>query len=342
MITLFTGQPGGGKTLYCVSKMLRPLIGAKLEWENDDGERVTTPYTIYSNIRGLLLEHELIDYDRAATWHTWCKPGDVIVLDECQKLFVRRPNGSKVPDHTHELEEHRGKHSVDFILITQHPMLLDSHVQSLVGRHLHMRRVANMDLSVIYEWDHCSKSLLFKNSVTKSPWRFDKSAYALYKSARAHTKQPRKLPGLVWFVLFGLVGAAIAGPTAISRISERMDPTRNTTLAQVRPDQPQQISASAPGAPGQTSAPGQASSSPASAELDLVPSAFKVELAGCIYRPDKGCICYTPQGRPVEADSELCSSLAEGRPPLSASRLPESNLPGSDIAASLEIHSYSQ
>lgn len=335
MITLLTGQPGGGKTLFTVAKLLRPLIGAMLDWVNEDGEKVSTPRTIYTNIRGFLMEHELIDYDRAATWPTWCKPGDVIVLDEAQKLFVRRPNGSKVPEHTHELEEHRGKYSVDFIIITQHPMLIDSHVQNLVGRHLHVRRVGNMELSVIYEWDHCSKSLLFKNSVTKSPWRFDKSAYALYKSARAHTKQPRKLPGLVWFVLFGLVGAAIAGPSAISRISERMDPTRNTTLAQVRPGQVQQIPA-APGAPGQAAVPGQAVPALASTELELVPPSPPVQLAGCIYRPAKGCICYTPQGRPVEADSELCSSLAQARPPLPSSRLPEGNLPPQDLVRYLE------
>lgn len=307
MITFLTGLPGGGKTLLTVSKLLMPLIGATETWENEDGEMVTTKRVIYTNIRGLLLDHEFIDYERASKWHEWCKPGDVIVLDECQKLFVRRPNGAKVPDYVHELEEHRGKHSVDFILITQHPMLIDGHVQNLVGRHLHLRRVANMNLSVVYEWDSCSKTLLYKNAITKSPWRFDKKAMQLYKSARAHTKQPRKIPGLVWFILAGFCGAAYAFPTLKDRLSERIT------------GKPAQV-AQSDAAPGQKSEyvkdgikytvettttqvsplPLPTASSPLQASAMLA--------AGCIATVAQGCKCFDQVGKKVDSDPAMCPS----------------------------------
>ena len=136
MITLITGAPGSGKTIYTVSKMLSPYIGKTVKEVTDDGEEIEWPVVIITNIRGLLFDHQFVDYEYLQKWPEWCKPGMILVIDECQKLFVRRPAGSKVPEHVHELEEHRGKHSVDFVLITEHPMLIDTHVQNLVGRHL--------------------------------------------------------------------------------------------------------------------------------------------------------------------------------------------------------------
>lgn len=303
MITLLTGLPGGGKTLLTVSKLLMPLIGATETWENDDGEMVTTKRVIYTNIRGLLLDHEFIDYERAAKWHEWCKPGDVIVLDECQKLFVRRPNGAKVPDYVHELEEHRGKHSVDFILITQHPMLIDGHVQNLVGRHLHLRRVANMNLSVVYEWDSCSKTLLYKNAITKSPWRFDKKAMQLYKSARAHTKQPRKIPGLVWFILAGFAGAAYAFPTLKDRLSDRIS-GKPAEVAQAN-DAPGQKSEYVKDGVKYTVETTTTQASPMPLQAASEPIQAAPQLAGCIRLAER-CNCYDQSGAKYKVEPAIC------------------------------------
>jgi zona occludens toxin len=223
MITLITGVPGSGKTLYAISKLLAPLVGEMIPIE-EDGVTTMHPRTVYTNINGLLLDHELIDggdNQGLKDWHTWAKPGSVICFDEFQKPWPPRPNGAKVPDDIQALDTHRHM-GVDFILVTQNCMNVDRHVIGLVGRHLHIRRVANMALSVVYEWDHASKSLLFKNSITKSPWRFDKKIYKLYKSAEVHTKQPRKMPGLVWFILLGLAGFAYMGPSLYNRLHERI------------------------------------------------------------------------------------------------------------------------
>jgi zona occludens toxin len=225
MITFITGAPGSGKTLYTISKLLAPIVGTSVTGDKDvldetTGLPIEYKRTIFTNIKGLLVDHELIADDYLNTWHEWAKPGSIICYDEVQKPWPPRPNGAKVPDYIQHLETHRHM-GVDFIVMTQHPMLVDRNLVNLVGRHLHIRRVGNMPLAVVYEWDHTSKSLLYKNSITKSPWRYDKKVYKLYKSADLHTKQPRRIPGLIWFLLIGLAAFAYLGPSAYFRLQER-------------------------------------------------------------------------------------------------------------------------
>lgn len=312
-LTMITGTPGSGKTLYTVSELLRPLIGQMIPVTDDDGVVTFHPRTIYSNINGLLLDHELIvgeapheggwsfkdkewhfsgNDQGLHNWHEWAKPGAVIVFDEFQKPWPPRPNGAPVPPDIQALDTHRHM-GVDFILITQNPLNVDRHITGLVDRHLHVRRVANMGMAVVYEWDHASKSLLFKNSLSKSPWRYDKSAYKLYKSAKVHTKQHRKMPALVWFLAAALAGGAYLVPSAAGRIANAGKPALESA---------------------------KRASAPASAASPLVPSAplatvvsapasddNQVTYMGCAaFR--KRCQCYDDNGRPVEVEPEVCQS----------------------------------
>lgn len=319
-ITIVTGVPGSGKTLLTVSELLRGIVGTTVPAQDKDGKAIEIQRTVYTNINGLLLDHELIDGNEEAGlrgWHKWAKPGALICYDEFQKVWPPRPNGSKVPDDIQALDTHRHM-GVDFILVCQHLMNVDRHILGLCDRHMHVRRVANMPLSVVYEWDHASRSLLYKNALTKRPWRFPKDAFKLYKSAEIHTKQRRKMPGLVWFILAGLVGAAWAAPAAFSRISDRMDPTKNATLQAVAQDH----KAAAPGAVVATAAAGSepvAPGQPGQAE--------PVEISGCVYQVNKGCSCFTAAGRKVEVQEDICTALEATRKPLAANALPESNLP---------------
>jgi zona occludens toxin len=244
MITAETGLPGAGKTLYAVDKLLRPLVGSTVMHEDADGKVQEVKRVIYSNINGLLLEHEKIDAGASWThdgktdtwsqpqggdkfglnnWHEWAKPGSVIVFDEIQKPWPLSAAGSKVSPCITALETHRHM-GVDFIVMTQHPMLIHANLVRLVGRHLHIRRMGNMGLAIVYEWDSCSRTLLYKNAFAKSPYRYAKDVFKLYKSAELHTKQPRKMPSLVWGVGIGLAAMAYFGPVAYSRIAERINP----------------------------------------------------------------------------------------------------------------------
>lgn len=259
MITIITGTPGAGKTLYTIEKLLLPLVGKSMIGTDANGQPVEIPRTIYTNINGLQVDHELIDggdNQGLRDWHTWAKPGSVIVFDEVQKAWPPRPNGSKVPDDIQALDTHRHM-GVDFILITQNVVNVDKHIHALGGRHLHVRRVANMRLAVVYEWDHISRGLMYSKSITKAPWRYDKKVFKLYKSAQLHTKQPRSTPGLVWFILAGLVAMVVLGPTLKARMDDRFNPKAKPEIAQAGPDG-KPLPAGAPGAPGTAQAQAQA------------------------------------------------------------------------------------
>lgn len=225
MITLITGTPGAGKTLYCISKLLRDLVGSVVKSTDENGEQKETTRRLVTNIPRLLLDHELIDGDEEhglRGWHKWCKPGDVIVPDEVQRYWPPRPNGSKVPEDISALETHRHK-GVDFIIITQHPMLLDRNVLALVGRHLHVRRFGGIGASIVYEWDHCSRSLMYSKALNKSPFRYDKSVFKLYLSSELHTKPKTRIPTLAYVVLVALAAAAYFVPSIVNRIAAKSD-----------------------------------------------------------------------------------------------------------------------
>lgn len=310
-ITLITGVPGSGKTLYAISNLLKQYIGATVAQEVD-GVTTIHPRTIYSNINGLLLEHELIDAgdnQGLRDWHTWARPGSVICFDEFQKAWPPRPNGSKVPDDIQALDTHRHM-GVDFIVITQNCMNCDRHILGLVDRHLHVRRVANMGMAVVYEWDHCSKSLLYKNALTKAPWRYDKSVFKLYKSAEVHTKQKRKLPGLVWFVLAGLAGAAYAVPSLKNRITERISGKPAVSVSSL--DQPkvgQKMEYSKDGVTYTVETVQGAIASP-SAVAPAAPASAPLAapvVAGCIATPKK-CFCTDASGLPATVEPGYCEA----------------------------------
>lgn len=311
MITFLSGTPGAGKTLYAITKLLQSVVGTTIKQEVD-GQMVEYPRTIYTNIRGLMIDHEMIDGSDTGglrNWHEWAKPGSVILFDEVQKVWPPRPNGSKVPSDIEHLETHRHM-GVDFILISQHPTLCDGNLTKLAGRHLHVRRVGNMPFAIVYEWDHMSRQLLYAKAFTKAPWKYDKKVFKLYKSADLHTKQPRKLPGLVWFLLAGLVAMAVMGPTFYGRMQERIG---NPKAAQVSTDPKK-----GPGAP--PSVPD--GPVPVGTAVAVAPKEAERAFAGCALMGQR-CTCFDADGAAVDKGPGFCTIHTGG-----ASNRPLNDLKG--------------
>lgn len=340
MITLITGTPGAGKTLYAISKLILPLIGKTVTRKNENGEEEELPRTVYTNINGLLVDHELIgpggqwsgnqnkwifepmgEGQGLRDWHTWAKPGSVIVYDEFQKVWPPRPNGSPVPPDLQALDTHRHM-GVDLVLITQSPNNHDRHVQGLAGRHLHVRRMGNMGLTIVYEWDHCSRSLMYSKAVSKAPWKYDKKVFRLYKSAEVHTKTPRKLPTLAFVAIAALVGALYFVPTAIQRIKHQGEKTAETTQGAAASGKPGQATISSLPEGVQASTydytafiprlPDQPNSAPAFDALRQVVNMPRV--IGGICTQKKGCQCLTEQGTDAGLNDVQCRDWMASRP----------------------------
>lgn len=324
-LTLVTGVPGSGKTLYSIEKLLIPLLGTTVKREREDGTFEELPRTVFTNINGLQLDHELIDFNGSWVqsggtwkhttdpkrpgeelhkkgihhWHEWAKPGAFLFLDEFQKAWPPRPNGAAVPPDIQALDTHRHM-GVDMVLITQNCNNIDRHVLGLVDRHLHIRRFANLPAAVVYEWDHASRALLYRNAITKKPWRYDKKVFKLYKSAEVHTKQSRNIPGLVWFMLVGLVAFAFLGPTLYNRMQERFHPEQVKAKQAADP-----LIIPDPLPPGeQPSQAAQPGADQLVASVDQALESAEV-FAGCL-KARSVCHCYTNHGHKVEKEPQAC------------------------------------
>ncbi|WP_211453008.1 zonular occludens toxin domain-containing protein [Collimonas antrihumi] len=172
MITIITGLPGNGKTLYA-------LWFVKM-WAEKDNRPV-----FYSGINDLKLPWTEIDADK---WFD-APPNSIVVIDECQRVFRPRTATKEVPKHVSELETHRHK-GIDLVLITQHPSLADIALRRLAGKHMHVVRRWGTQSATVHEWpavkDNCDKNPGRKDSI-KHAWKYPKAVYEYYKSAEVHT-----------------------------------------------------------------------------------------------------------------------------------------------------------
>lgn len=295
MITLITGTPGAGKTLYAIAEVLPQYAGR----------------TLYvDGIPDLLIDHEQ-PAGEIVDWHVWLPENAVLVIDEVQRVWRPRHAGSQVPPgvQAFEIHRHRGQ---DIVLITQHPNLLDNNIRRLVGRHLHIRRVFGWQRALVYEWDHCSDPGRISTAIKRS-WGYPRKAFALYRSATAHTARHQRVAWPVW-----VAGAAILaiGPAiwySVHRIKSRVE-----TPIPVAAQGEVPTKASDQGIPDSTSAawvptdyqprdPIHPESAPAYDNLRQV-QAFPV-VAGCVASADR-CVCYTQQATRLYLPDQDCRRLS--------------------------------
>lgn len=204
------------------------------------------------------------DYRRvpmsAACWWLWCQPGDVIVIDECQRLFRPFASGRKIPGFIAMLETHR-HYGIDMVLITQHPNLIHSNVRALIGKHRHVRRLVGGMQRVVYEWDRCSSPDKTRDALSNKPWRPDKSTYQLYKSAEIHTRQSfavspalvfavlglLALPGALWYAYARVTSSVTASARPVAVVAAASEPAVPQPVSVIQPDPVQPVApASAP------------------------------------------------------------------------------------------------
>lgn len=192
MITLITGSPGAGKTLLAVGEFLKEAEA--------QGRTI-----VVDAIPDLAIEHE-----PAPPVSEWTKQvedassqegkkllfnfqqGALVVIDEAQRVYRPRPVGSKVPPEVAAFETHRHQ-GLDFILLTQHPNLIDSNVRKLVGRHIHIRDLGVLGRK-IYEWPEVGNPDQFRGAPIQRGYKMRKGAFSLYKSASLHVKPKRGIP----------------------------------------------------------------------------------------------------------------------------------------------------
>lgn len=305
MINLITGLPGASKTLYTLSIV-------------DALSKSTNRPVFYSGIADLKLPNWTeIEADK---WFE-CPANSLVVIDECQRVFRPRTNGTVPPPHVSELETHRHK-GIDLYMVTQHPMLADTALRRLSGRHLHVVRQFGMQRSTVHEWpsvkDTCDKTSGRADSI-KHLWSFDKSMFDKYKSAEVHTVK-RVIPmrvKLLMCIPFLLAAAVYYG---YKRFEAKTKPDA------VLVDQAKYIGVSSPGAK-QAASYKNAMEDAKQYAYDRTPRveslAFTAPRYDEVTKPTiapvpvacvqsaKGCKCYSQQGTRLDVDVTMCKKIVD-------------------------------
>lgn len=314
MINLITGLPGNGKSLFA--------IGYIKQW----AERENRP-VFYSGVTLTEEGKQALGWTEidALEWFK-CPAGAIVFIDEAQRVFRPRMHGKDVPKHVAELETHRHA-GMDLVLITQHPMLIDNEVRRLAGSHRHVVRMMGTQRATIHEWcevrQDCEKGSRRSDS-EKTIWAYDKSIYALYKSAELHTVK-RKIPKVVFLLALApvVIGLAIWWMVSYGK---------KVTVAPAEPG----VSVSEGGmqktglaVPGRNSE-GKAFDPVADAKNYVVVNTPRLEglphtapkyddltkpevapvPVACV-ATEKRCLCYTQQGTRMDVRDQQCRDIAE-------------------------------
>lgn len=330
-IILVTAAPGGGKTLTTVGLMMQDALKQGRSLHTMGIPDLSLPHFPVPEVEQWT-ELRKSEEDPSLMLPYFKFPANaLVVIDECQRVYRKRPSGSKVPDHVAALETHRHT-GIDIVLLTQHPNKVDPEVLAVVGRHIHLR-----DVGVFgrwwYEWPEYTDPKQFKSCPVKKRFQLPKESFDLYTSSTKHIKPVRTFPPALKLVLVGSVVAALAISWMVHRINSQLHPTEA---------QASEASKSIQGK-GANLAPGQiAQTEPktgaAVIEDFIPPHPMHPELApayagklsinsvpqivGCMEVKGGPCNCYTQQYTKVDVPPQMCRDWIKN-PPFDPYRQPQ-------------------
>ena len=309
MISLATGLPGHGKTLFTIS------------FVKELSEKENRP-VFYSGIKDLALPWIEIDPEK---WME-CPTGSIIVIDECQRLFRPTGSGAKVPEYISALETHRHQ-GLDIFLITQHPMLMNSNVRRLTERHWHIARRFGMQRATIFQFESCKDQPLSQQAnAQRLDWAYPKKSYEYYKSAEVHTVK-RRIPTKV-YVILGMIalaggagyyvydrqvnGAMVKG-IAKGKGQEITTGTQTETPSYVPPpreaDKKKPMTTEEYITAYQPRLEGLPHTAPIYDEVTK-PEEAPMPVA-CLESKSKGCKCYSQQATPINMPQSMCTQIVK-------------------------------
>lgn len=315
MLYLFTGPTGSGKTALMVSKL----------------SKIKDRPIFVMGIPDLAIEHFPVppveqwtemrpdpdDPSQQLPYFTF-PTNSIVVLDEGQRIYRPRPTNSAVPPHVAAFETHRHT-GVDFWVATQHPTFIDAHVRKLVRGHFHIHETPLSNYLLEFPKYFDVDSSTDRDKCAKTKYKPPKEAFGLYKSAEAHTKHKKKIPGYVWLFFAAVVAAVVAwlyigktifskfeGQTAqISHLGDQrpsMTPQQGGRV-QVALTPEQYIEARKPRIEGL----------PHTAPIfDKVTEPKRAPYpAACVQWEKKGCRCFSQQGTRLVVPEPLCAQIVQ-------------------------------
>ena len=312
MSLFISGVPGTGKTAYAVAaiKQLLKLNPHRVLYQHGVRELQIKHTPVFCRSE-TCLSCKSVTFDDSTMfvddWFKWSKPNDIILIDECQRVWAPRHASSKRPDSVAMMETHRHL-GVELILITQHPKLVDGDIRVHMRKHIHL--TAGWAGRNIYEWDTVSNNLKFTEA-RKQTYKLDKLIFEAYKSSDEHIEIKRTKPKALYILAASFPLLIIISYVFYNRLQDRINPETVTIeegvdYAGERPHKSTSDNIPLPDfTPRQ---PGKLETAPA---YDNVLKVTDVPLlAGCISSKTK-CYCYTRQGSPYPMEYNDCRTIVK-------------------------------
>lgn len=182
MIYWYTGQPGHGKTLHAIERLL----------EFKDQGRICYACNIreFDYAKTGVLE---MTPEQFRDWTEFLPDGAVALVDEAYEhgMLPKRAPGAKVPHHVEQLAKHRHR-GLDFIFVSQSPdKQCDQFVHDLIERHIHVRRRFGTKFVHLREFDRFESNAEKATPLTIKRKALPKRPMGTYKSTELDTTQVR-------------------------------------------------------------------------------------------------------------------------------------------------------
>jgi len=314
-ITLNTGTPGAGKTLYTLW-----TVENRRKQENEEAQKnwiaAGSPADNPPLIREVYYHNikiKKLPWYKLENVQDWYKlpTGSIIVFDECQEAFPPRPTGSKVPEYVSELAKHRHK-GYDIYFITQHPSFVDSYVRKLPEFHNHLMRPFGAKRAVVHSFkgvrDAVDKTR--KDSI-RSAFSYPKEVFHWYTSAETHTHK-FSMPWKLWALIFVPIAIAACAYGAYYFFEKKINPA---PLSPAKLTVKDSTGKSAP-AQIQKATFDPANYKPRFADLphtaprydEITTPTVAPQIVGCLIL-NKNCKCVTQQGTYHLASMDFCQSV---------------------------------
>lgn len=321
MIYWFTGQPGHGKTLHAIDRLLEFKAQGR---------------AVYAcNIREFNYEKAGVlpmTPEEFKDWPNFLPDGAVALVDEAYEhgMLPKRAPGSKVPEHVEQLAKHRHR-GLDFIFVSQSPdKQCDQFVHDLIERHVHVRRRFGTQYVHLREFDRFEANAEKAIPLVNRRGLLPKRPRGLYKSTELDTTE-RKIPWyyiafflgvplaifMLWYV-FGNMGERLGAkelpaPVAEAQASEANGASATVAAARKVATVEDYVASMTPRIPSQPwTAPAYDGKLSVSQEPPRVfcSLASPGELSGGQWSENSRCSCLSEQGTRYKLDMATCAVLA--------------------------------
>lgn len=314
-ITLVTGKPGTGKTVFALSGHIRP--------ELEKGRIVYTcgiPDLKFSHIElthedlNRWDEREPIEGRKGVFELTYLKEDALIVVDEAADVWPAI-NLKQIPEFLQYLRKHR-KHAVDFLLITQDPHFLHPHVLLNVDKHIHL--VTDWRGTYSYEWAEYTPNPILPTNQSRAVskrYKLDKTVFNEFYSATKHLPKPkRSIPKIVYVALCMLIAIPAMAYMSFSTVYDKVKTPIGSNMSFLedhKTDQTAKQGSDTQPAIMPVSQPAIVNTAPVKRSLSMLNESVDWSQVSACIGNETNCICYGHNAQRLNIDPQTCAAAID-------------------------------